>query len=290
MTGAKRIVCLTGLCLLLGGLMGSPAGAAEPNAAPSDDTGPLPAVDGLNANVSGFGGAADGNGFYGGAGSVTVPLGYRYGLQIDAVAAGFDSRFQGNVTVAGTAAHLFWRDPTRGLFGLYGHYLHADAFSGVDVYAGAVEAALYRGRFTLEAVAGVQGGKADLGVLGSVNIDTRFFDVAQLAYYPIDNLKLSIGHSYAFGNNSALIGAEWGLPTGGGTMASLFVRGSVSESGDGAVLGGLRLYFGQRDKTLMRRHREDDPTVVIDPNTGTFTYSPYLSPPGFLCLQEHVCF
>jgi len=46
-------------------------------------------------------------------------------------------------------------------------------------------------------------------------------------------------------------------------MASLFVRGSLSEYGDGVVFGGLRFYFGQRDKTLMRRHREDDPAVAF---------------------------
>jgi hypothetical protein len=44
-------------------------------------------------------------------------------------------------------------------------------------------------------------------------------------------------------------------------MASLFASGNVSEGGDGAVLGGLRLYFGQQPKTLIRRHREDDPIL-----------------------------
>jgi hypothetical protein len=49
-------------------------------------------------------------------------------------------------------------------------------------------------------------------------------------------------------------------------MAALFASGSVSEDGDGAVLGGLRFYFGQHDKTLIRRHREDEP-----PGLDTFT-------------------
>ncbi|MEZ5890424.1 MAG: hypothetical protein R3D52_09310 [Xanthobacteraceae bacterium] len=52
-------------------------------------------------------------------------------------------------------------------------------------------------------------------------------------------------------------------------MASLFANGSLLENGDGAVMGGLRVYFGQRDKTLIRRHREDDPSSV-----GTASINP----------------
>lgn len=263
MSGMKEIFSLAGLSLVLCGLMGSLAGA-EPyaGAAVAGGTTSLPAVDGLNAKVSGFGGANDGRALYGGGGSVAVPLGFRYGLQIDGVAASADAGASDGVTVAGVPAHLFWRDPSVGLLGLYGHYLHGDIFSGAEVFAGAAEGALYLGRFTIEGLAGAQGGKADLGALGDVDFDTRFIDVVQFAYYPIDDLKLSIGHSYIFGTNSLLFGAEQGLPTGRGTMAALFVNGGVSEGGDATVLGGLRLYIGQSDKTLIRRHREDDPPIA----------------------------
>lgn len=271
MPGMKRIFCLAGLGLVLCGLMGSLAGAAGPNAgvAAPDGAISLPAVDGLNAKVSGFGGAADGRALYGGAGSVAVPLGFQYGLQIDALVSGLDSRILGDMTVSGAAAHLFWRDPARGLLGIYSQYLHSDALNGVDHYVGAGQAALYLGRFTLEAVAGVESGNIDAGALGSSNIDSGFFDVAQLAYYPADNLRLSVGHSYILGVHSAWFGAEWGFDVGGRTMASLFANGSLLENGDGAVMGGLRVYFGQRDKTLIRRHREDDPSSV-----GTASINP----------------
>jgi hypothetical protein len=86
-------------------------------------------------------------------------------------------------------------------------------------------------------VAGAQGGDVDLGALGSININTRFFDAAQLFNYLIDNLKFSIGHSYLFGRNAALLGAEWGFPVGHGTMAALFVTGSLGERDDDAVIG-----------------------------------------------------
>ena len=86
MSDMKQIFALAGLALILCGPTGSPAGAADPyaGAAASDGTTSLPAVDGLNAKVSSFGGATDGQALYGGIGSVTVPLGFRYGMQIDA--------------------------------------------------------------------------------------------------------------------------------------------------------------------------------------------------------------
>jgi hypothetical protein len=266
METARHIVHMAGLCLVLTGLADSPA-AAEPDAAVPDDTAPLPAVDGLNAKISGFGGVAEDVPLYGGAGSVTLPLGHEFGLQLDGLLAGFDSENQGNVTLAGTAAHLFWRDPSHGLIGAYGHYIHADAFDGVDIFAGGVEGALYWGQFTLEGVAGVEGGEVDTS-FGNFDIDTRFFDVAQVAWYPVDDLKLSAGHIYSLDQHAALFGAEWGLDAGGGIMASLFANGSVSEDGDGAALAGLRLYFGQQPKTLIRRHREDDPTISLDAYTS----------------------
>jgi len=258
-----RWICI-GLCVSLSSFVGSVAVAADsyPNSQASEPVESLPAVDGVNVKASGFGGTGDGNGFYGAASSVAVPLSFRYGLQIDGLVAGAETDEEGNATAAGTAAHLFWRDPSVGLLGPYGQYLHVDAFDGVDVFAGGAEGALYLGRFTIEGMAGVQGGNADLGALGDVNFDSRFTDVAQLAYYPIDDLKISIGHSYLFDANSFLLGAEWGLPTGRGTMAALFVNGSVSEGGGTAALGGLRLYIGQRDKTLIMRHREDDPPTA----------------------------
>jgi hypothetical protein len=260
MQAARQAIHVAGLCLVLTGLLGSPV-AAEPDAAAPDNAARLPAVDGFNAKISGFGGAAEEQALYGGAGSVALPLGQWFGLQLDGLVAGFDSEDQGNVTLAGTAAHLFWRDPAQGLLGAYGHYIHADAFDGIDVYAAGVEGALYWGRFTLEGVAGAEGGEVDTA-FGSFDIDTRFFDFAQVAYYPVDDLKLSMGHSYSLDQHAALFGAEWGLDAGGGIMASLFANGGVSEDGDGAVLGGLRLYFGQRAKTLIRRHREDDPMGI----------------------------
>jgi hypothetical protein len=221
----------------------------------------LPAVDGVNGTISGFGGAFDGQALYGGAGSLTVPLGTQFGFQFDALAGGLNSRLAGDVPIGATAGHLFWRDPSVGLVGVYGQYAHANAFDGVDSYAGAFEGALYRGRISIEGIAGAETGSARLGGI-SFAFGTRFFDVAHLSYYPLDDLKLSIGHMYAGNTHAALFGAEWGVATGSGTMAALFAHASVTERGDTGVLGGLRLYLGERDKPLIRRHREDDPFIA----------------------------
>ena len=257
-----RFVFRSALCFFFGFVFGAgpvAAGGSRPGSEPSPAAQHLPAVDGVNGKASVFGGGADGNGFYGAAGSLAVPLGFNYGLQLDGIAAKVRSDALGDVGVAGTAAHVFWRDPSIGLLGGYGSYTHTDAGSGVNIFAGGAEGALYLGRFTLEGMAGAQGGNGDNGALGSFNIDTRFFDLAQLAFYPTDDVKLYIGHSYGLGRNGALLGAEFGIPIGHGTMAALFATGAVWEGGDAAAMAGVRFYFGQSDKTLIRRHREDDP-------------------------------
>src|SRR5262249_58444490 len=55
------------------------------------------------------------------------------------------------------------------------------------------------------------------------------------------------------------LGSEYGFALGGGRMASLFAQGLIGEGGDNAVRGGLRVYFGQHDKSLLDRNRQDDP-------------------------------
>jgi hypothetical protein len=42
-------------------------------------------------------------------------------------------------------------------------------------------------------------------------------------------------------------------------MTSLFAEGWIGERANNGLLAGLRIYFGQRDKSLMDRHRQDDP-------------------------------
>jgi hypothetical protein len=57
---------------------------------------------------------------------------------------------------------------------------------------------------------------------------------------------------------------EYGIALGGGRMASLFASGWIGEHGDNGALAGLRIYFGQHDKSLIDRHRQGDPFVFLD--------------------------
>ena len=75
----------------------------------------------------------------------------------------------------------------------------------------------------------------------------------------MESAKLSIGHVYTIGRNALTLGSEYGFALGGGRMAALFAQGVIAGGGKNAVLGGLRVYFGQHDKTLIERNRQDDP-------------------------------
>jgi hypothetical protein len=227
------------------------------------------AVDGINGKVGGFGGAFGSQTYAGGLGSLSMPLGCELGMQIDASAADFDGRFLGS-----TSAHLFWRDPAKGLVGAYGDFVQWNQFGGVRAGHLGPEGAWYAGRFTAEGVAGVEFGNSQSGTVGATiqtfSVPTRFFDEINLAYYPLDNLEVYAGHRLIGGSNALALGGEWGIPMSRGIMTALFVEGRVGQGEYRGVWGGLRVYFGKSDKSLIRRHREDDPNSWSDGPASVF--------------------
>jgi hypothetical protein len=227
-----------------------------------------PAVDGLNFKADGYGGTIANRSVYGSQGAVSIPLGGQFGLQLDGALGGFDDRF-----FASGAAHAFWRDPARGLAGFYTSHTYWDQIGGVHVDRYGGEGALYLGRWTLEGVVGVETGSNKSQVVGSlintIDVRTRVFDQVSANYYLTDNLRLSIGHAYTAGLNALTLGGEWGFRVNPQTMASLFVEGRAGEGDFHGVYGGLRFYFGNHDKSLIRRNREDDPPS--DQNLNLFT-------------------
>jgi len=87
---------------------------------------PLPAVDGFNGKIAGFGGGADHiKGLYGGNGSLSMPLAQQWGAQIDGGIGSLDGSGWSH-----GAGHVFWRDPSIGLVGAYGSYTH---WNGIGV-------------------------------------------------------------------------------------------------------------------------------------------------------------
>ena len=88
----------------------------------------------------------------------------------------------------------------------------------------------------------------------------NFYAMGKVALYATDNLRLSVGASTVANFESANAGLEWfmgdtGLPV------SLTVDGQLGEDGYTSIMAGLSLYFGGEDKSLIRRHREDDPRL-----------------------------
>jgi hypothetical protein len=226
---------------------------------------PMPAVDGLNAKIDGYGGGANHiSSLYGADGSLSIPLAQQWGAQIDGGVGSFNS----SGTARG-AGHVFWRDPAIGLLGAYGSYSHWNGVGfatipriGASFSRGAVEGEYYAGRWTFGGLLGYETVRVNAPVVAGLtpfSIPNRFFDAIRASYYPTDNFKLSIGHVYTIGRNALTLSGEYGFALGGGRMAALFAEGVIAGGGKNAVLGGLRVYFGQHDKTLIERNRQDDP-------------------------------
>jgi hypothetical protein len=206
--------------------------------------GGLPAVSQPNGKIAAFGGTQEG-GIYGVTGTMTVPLSFAYGFQLDGmVGSGHGAPFYG------VGGHLFRRDPAKGLLGLYGSYvswnLDEPGLNGADVGKAGVEGEAYLGRFSLEGLAAYQFGT-----------NTGFAGKAMVAYYPLDNLRLDAGIRHLQGPGAiGVLDVEWQPHVGSGL--TLFASGSFGNEHTSAM-GGLRYYFGDNGKSLIQRHREDDP-------------------------------
>jgi hypothetical protein len=226
----------------------------------------MPAVDGINGKIAGYGGGENGSkGFYGTVGSLSIPLAQQWGLQLDG-----DLGSNSGIGYHAGAAHLFWRDPSIGLLGAYISYLHDNGTENAvlghisaNTARFAAEGEYYLNRWTLKGLAGVETVSINSNVV-PLSVPNRFFAHASIGYYVTDNFKLSAGHAYTFGTHFLTLKAEHGFALGGGRMASLFAHGWVGEGGNNGALAGLRIYFGQRDKSLMDRHRQDDPEDTFD--------------------------
>ncbi len=183
---------------MLGGVLllvcGTPALADGPSSAerpsPAEHLfGPLsdlPAVDGINGKMA-IVTSVDDTDAKAIAGSLTIPMGHAFGLQIDGAVADLDLNFTDDVALYGVGVHAFWRDPSRALVGVYGHAVQLDVLGGVNIYTAGVESEFYLDRFTVESI---------IGFTDADFVEPAFHSRTQLAYYPTDNLKLSVGHTH----------------------------------------------------------------------------------------------
>jgi hypothetical protein len=269
----KKAVLLTGT--IVAGMFGSVAYAAD-IATPTT----LPAVSGPNGKIELGGGWADIDDFssdevFRGGAAFSFPVGDTFGIQADLTALDVFGE-----TAVGGALHAFTRDPNSYLLGAYGGYVDAGP---ANIWYVGPEAELYLDNISIEAV----GGYMDVSTIGS-----EFYAVGTLALYATDNLRLSVGASTVANFESANVGLEWfmgdtGLP------ASLTLDGRLGEDGFSSVMAGLNFYFGGEDKSLIRRHREDDPRLrFFDIFNAGLIGSGTLGegcPAGFIFLDSEGC-
>ncbi len=205
------------------------------------------AVSRQNGKVEGAGGFIDNNNDDGGRvhvlGSWTFPIECKYGFQIDAGIGDIAGS-----TAGGVAGHLFTRDPRSHLLGLYAQW---GAVGSQDIWRVGVEGERYMGNISLEGLVGIE---------DSDRTSTTVFGAFDLAYYHHDNLRLSIGYHRFVEVDAVAAGVEW-MPQDWhfGRPVSLFVNGGIGDNDYATLYGGLRIYFGDHDKSLIWRHREDDP-------------------------------
>ena len=220
------------------------------------------AVSGPNGKVDFSTGNMDGNSGNNFMGSFAFPLGTNFGFQVDALFTDVADR-----DFYGTGAHLFWRDSEKGFFGIVAGGVHEEY---LESWAGGLEGELYLGDFTLGAQGGVANMDYDLGALPFFNTDqTEYYAIADVGFYPTDNLLLSLSHTRAFGNGMTQAQVEYQTPLAG---VSLFADVGQGEYNYDHALVGIRYYFGAKEKSLKCRHRQDDPQNMLNAilyNVGT---------------------
>jgi len=181
------------------------------------------------------------------AGTVTLPIGERFGIQADLSA----STAPGFVTTG--ALHLFTRDPAAYLIGGTFGFVRSP---GATVLAAGPEAELYLDRWTLEAWGGVA---AAYPAAAATPSRIGAFVMTNAGYYVTDNWRLSLGVSWLDNYGALQAGSEYLLTDFSIPVA---VTSELRVGQDGALRGmlGVRTYFGpDPNKSLMLRHREDDP-------------------------------
>ena len=230
--------------LLAGTFMTAAASAADMEAALAR------AVAEPNGKIEIGGGWADLDSFgtdtsYYGAGSFSIPLGDTFGAQVD-----FAATHMFGETAVGGAAHVFTRNPDSYLLGAYGGYADFGNASGAWI---GPEAEVYLGNISLEATGGYFNVNPDIGAS-----QDKAFAFVDAGLYATDNLRFTVGASSVAGFESAHAGMEW-LLTDVGMPLSFKTNAQIGEDHFYNLTAGLSFYFGGPDKSLIRRHREDDP-------------------------------
>ena len=257
--GAKsaKQFALTASLLVFVGLAQAPDARAED-----------PAVSAPNGKIGIEAGDYDGTGGAVAHGAFSVPVSQSYGVQIDGAAGHYlDASYRG------VGAHLFWRDPDRGLLGLIGSY---EKLGSIDQNRLGAEGEAYFDTTSLRLRAGYQGGDVKDGA----------FIGARGRWYANENLALSIAYENAAGKSNGKAGIEWQPEFSGLSGLSIFGEAEVAANSYNREVIGLRYYFGA-NKSLIHRHRQDDPDELFLESTQNLgkglhdsRVQPTVTPPG----------
>ncbi len=214
-----------------------------------DEDATLPAVSGVNGKFEFSPGLLSGVPMFRAAGSLSVPVGDKFGIQADVMGT-----FTGADTYLGGALHAFTRDPSSYLAGITAGVVVAPGQS--TLMALGAEGELYLDRVSLEGWAGV----AALNYVDPMMVDlTGAFAFGDLAYYATDDFRVSIGGTYLLGDLSLHAATEYQF-TDLGMPLSLTGDARLHANGDYSLTVGLKGYFGgDNGKSLIDRHRQDDP-------------------------------
>jgi hypothetical protein len=210
----------------------------------------LPAVSGINGKLElDFGGITDPeSATFRAAGSLSVPIGERFGVQGDVSIGNIDDSWS-----FGGALHAFTRDPSSYLLGVTAGVVVAD---GSRLAAIGPEAELYLDRVSLEGWAGWAAIDYEDVLMPD---ESGFFAIGDVAWYPTDDWRLSIGGASILGRESLKLATEYqfaglGFPLSGTGEVRAYDTGAWS-----AKIGIKGYFGGDPDKSLIDRHRQDDP-------------------------------
>ncbi len=201
-----------------------------------------PAVSAINGKAAIGGGAFDDNAFGFAEGSFTTPLSQNFGFQADGLVGLADDG-----ELYGAAGHLFWRDPSVALLGLYGGVTHVDISRDFTQYVLAGEGEFYMGQVSIETLIGYGTGE---------RIDDDVVALGNIAFYATDDFRIFGGARYLAEDLHGAAGTEIQFSQGSG--GAFFAEGRYHDSDRWQAFAGIRFYFGG-PKSLIRRHREDDP-------------------------------
>jgi hypothetical protein len=168
-----------------------------------------------------------------------VPLGQRFGFQLDA-AVGTDQYW-------GVGGHLFWRDPS---FGLVGVVASRDSLDGATFDRVGAETEVYLRNLTLKAEAGAQSGDAGNSLFAGLD----------LTFYAHPNFSLTGGAMYYNDSLRGHAGLEW-QPAGLAGL-SVFADGRFGSDFMQAV-AGVSIHFHSNQVPLIDRDRRYDPPFSL---------------------------